>query len=192
MIESAYERILKEAARLFYGKGYSASSMEDIADAVGMKKGSLYYHISSKEQLLFEIMDRFSEKVQGLITPLLDSDEMSSADKIRQAIKGHLSTLDTDIFAVKVFLLEYRALGDDYRHRVLEGRATYETAFRRLVAEGIERGEFVDVDVAIATRSILGMCNWATQWYSPSGGQSTDEIASIFADIILGGLLKKE
>jgi len=191
MMHNTHDRILQEAARLFCEKGYSASSMEDIADAMGLKKGSLYHHISSKEQILFEIMDRFSETLHGPINALLDNAEMSSADKMRHAIKVHLSSLDTNYFEVTVFLLEYRALGDENRQRVLEGRAKYETAFRRLVAEGIERGEFMDVNVAVATRALLGMCNWATQWYSPSGRYSIDEIASIFAELVLGGLLRK-
>ena len=190
-MNKTYDRILEQAARLFRDKGYSASSMEDIADAVGLKKGSLYYHFESKEQILVEIMDSFTEKLQAPVLALIDNDELGSAEKLRQAIKLHLGTLDSDNFEITVFLLEFRALSEEHRQRTLQGRASYETTFRRLIAEGIERGEFMDVDVAMAARAILGMCNWATQWYSPHGKHTTDQIASIFSDLVLNGLLKQ-
>lgn len=192
MVQTAHDRILAEAARLFCEKGYHATSMEDLAAAVGIKKGSLYYYIESKEQLLFEIAELIPPRFIANVMALLEDTQLTAEQKLRTAITGHLELFETETGLAwsRVFLLEYRALPDQHRRKLLEQRRQYENVFRRLIAEGVERGEFAQVDVAMVTRAILGMCNWAIEWYSPGGKLSTEEIASIFSDLILKGLLR--
>jgi len=192
MVQTAYDRILTEAARLFYEKGYHATSMEDLAAAVGIKKGSLYYYIESKEQLFFEIAELIPPKFIGNVSVLLEDTQLTAEQKLRIAITKHLEIFETEMGLAwsRIFLLEYRALPGKHQLKLLEQRQHYENAFRNLVAEGVERGEFAQVDVAIVTRAILGMCNWAMEWYSITGKLSGKEIASSFSELILKGLLK--
>lgn len=192
MIQTSYDRILTEAARLFCEKGYHATSMEDLAAAVGIKKGSLYYYIESKEQLLLEIAELIPPKFIAGVVTLLEDTQLTAEQKVRTAIMRHLELFrtETGLTWSRVFLREYRALPSEHRRKFLEQRQQYENVLRRLIAEGVERGEFAQVDVAMVTRAILGMCNWAIEWYSPNGKLSTEEIASIFSDLILKGLLR--
>ncbi len=192
MVQTSYDRILTEAARLFCEKGYHATSMEDLAAAVGIKKGSLYYYIESKEQLLFEIAELIPPKFIANVSALLEDTKLTAEQKLRTAIRRHLELLETETGLAwsRIFLLEYRALPEEQRTKLLEQRWQYENVFRGLIADGVERGEFAQIDVAMVTRAILGMCNWAIEWYSTTGKLSGKEIASIFSDLILKGLLR--
>ena len=188
----SYDRILAEAARLFCEKGYHATSMEDLATEVGVKKGSLYYYIESKEQLLLEVAERTAPRPIASVVALLEDTQLTTEQKLRTAIAKHFELLatGTGLAWSRVYLHEYRALSEEHQRKLLEQRQQYERFFRRLITEGVEHGEFAQVDVATVTRAILGMCNWAIEWYSPKGKLSGKEIASIFSDLILKGLLK--
>lgn len=192
MVQTSYDRILTEAARLFCKKGYHATSMEDLAAAVGIKKGSLYYYIESKEQLLFEIAELIPPRFIANVMALLEDTQLTAEQKLRTAIEKHLELFETETGLAwsRVFLLEYRSLPREHRGGLLEQRQHYENVLRRLIADGVERGEFAPVDVAMVTRAILGMCNWAIEWYSTTGKLSSKEIAASFSDLILKGLLR--
>jgi len=192
MTQRTYDRILKEATWLFAQRGYSASSMRELANAVGIRKATLYHHVSSKEELLFQIMYRLAKQMHESIKPLLHNSEITSADKIRQALKIHFDSIATNRLEVTIAVLERRTLSGEYRQKVREAVTQYETDFQNLIAEGIKRGEVVDMDMAVATQAILGMCNSIVQWYSPSSGYSMDEIASMLTNIILRGILNDE
>lgn len=191
MVQTSYDRIRAEAARLFCEKGYHATSMEDLAAAVGIKKGSLYYYIESKEQLLLEIAELIPPRFIANVTALLEDTQLTAEQKVRTAIARHLELLETEAGLAwsRIFLLEYRPLPEEHRRKLVEQKRNYENAFRRLIAEGVERGEFAQVDVAMVTRAILGMCNWAIEWYSPGGKLTGKQIASVFSGLILKGLL---
>jgi len=191
MTQHAYQNIKGKAAQLFHDKGYHAASMEDLANAVGIKKGSLYYYVQRKDQLLFEIAEEFPLKYAADLRALSDDTRLSAEQKIRMAIENHFELFETEegLASSNVFLLEYKALPDMYRDKILEQRQQYEDAFRQLITKGIEQGEFSKIDAGMAARAILGMCNWATQWYSTEGKRSAAEIASVFADLVLKGLL---
>ena len=184
--------MLKEATWLFAQRGYSASSMQDLANAVGVRKATLYHHVSNKEELLFQIIYRLAKQMHESINPLLHNSEITSADKIRQALKIHFDSIATNRLEVTIALLEYRALSGEYRQKVREAVAQYEMDFQNLIAEGIKRGEVVDMDMAVAAQSILGMCNSVVHWHSPSSGYSLDEIASMLTNMILRGILNDE
>jgi len=192
MTQRTYDRILKEATWLFAQRGYSASSMRELANAVGIRKATLYHHVSSKEELLFQIMYRLAKQMHESIKPLLHNSEITSADKIRQALKIHFDSIATNRLEVTIAVLERRTLSGEYRQKVREAVTQYETDFQNLIAEGIKRGEVVDMDMAVATQAILSMCNSIVQWYSPSSGYSMDEIASMLTNIILRGILNNE
>ena len=171
MIQTSHDRILEEAARLFCEKGYHATSMEDLAAAVGIKKGSLYYYIESKEQLLLQIAELIPPRFIANVTALLEDTQLTAEQKLRTAIMRHLELFETEMGLAwsRVFLREYRALPAEHRNKLLEQRRQYENVFRRLITEGVERGEFAPVDITLVTHAILGMCNWTCLLYtSPS------------------------
>jgi len=179
--------ILDAAARLFKEKGFHATSMQDIADAVGMQKGSLYYHIASKEELLFRISH---DAINAIIARLEEIAQapLSPTEKLRQAIENHVLTLCDRLDLLAVFLKESKTLTAEQQAQILERRKRYEELFEGILEEGIAAGEFRAVDVPVVTAGLLGMLNWMHQWYRPDGRLSPQQIATIFTDLALRGL----
>lgn len=181
------DEIFDAAASLFKQKGFHATSMRDIAAAVGMQKGSLYYHISGKEDLLF----RISQEAISAITDQLEDivvAPLTPSDKLRAAVENHVKTLCDKLDLMSVFLKESNTLTDDQQDQILAYRRRYEALFRGILQEGIDAGEFRAVDVNAVTHGLLGMLNWMHHWYRPSGRLSPEEIAGVFTDFALHGI----
>lgn len=183
--------IFDAAASLFKRKGFHATSMQEIADAVGMRKGSLYYHISSKEELLFRIsfeaIHAITEQLEEIVAAPL-----SPSEKLRVAIENHVETLCDKLDLISVFLRESSTLTAEQQAQILAYRRRYEDLFKGILREGIEAGEFRTVDISTVTNALLGMLNWMHQWYRPDGRLKPKAIAEIFADLALHGILSEE
>ncbi|MFQ5595870.1 MAG: TetR/AcrR family transcriptional regulator [Anaerolineae bacterium] len=182
------DEIFDAAASLFKQKGFHATSMQDIADAVGMQKGSLYYHISSKEELLF----RISYSAISTITEHLEEIAAASLapfEKLRAAITNHVETLCYRLDLMSVFLKESNTLTADQQAQIFAYRRRYEELFRGILREGVESGEFRPLDVGATSDALLGMLNWMHHWYRPEGRLTPEEIARVFVDLALHGIL---
>lgn len=190
-VHSKEAEILDAAARLFKEKGFHATSMRDIAAAVGMQKGSLYYHITSKEELLFRISH---DAINAIIARLeeIAAAPLCPTEKLRQAIENHVLTLCDRLDLLSVFLKESKILTAEQQAQILERRKRYEELFEGILEEGIAAGEFRVVDVPVVAVGLLGMLNWMHQWYRPDGRLPPQQIAAIFTDFTLHGLLNPE
>jgi AcrR family transcriptional regulator len=183
------KEILTFAAKIFAEKGYDRATLQQIADAVGMKKGSLYYYINSKEDLLFQITDSMIDhwiKEQGKVLKA----DMSPKDKLRNAIKKHVNLLAGDFERLCVFLHEYKSLNPAWRDKIIAKRNEYQDLFYQIVNQGIKTGVFRPLDEKVVTLAILGMGNWLYQWYTPKGRLSINDISQVFSDLIMQGLEK--
>lgn len=183
------EAIIDAAVRLFHERGYSNTSMQNIADAVGLLKGSLYYYITSKEDLLFEIHERF----MNVLIEKTESREAVIDLPPRQRLEGvitDLLQLIRDYRAyVEVFFRERYAMQGSRWDAIHQKRERYEDVVRTIIREGQQDGSFrADLDDQIVTFGLFGMCNWSYQWLNSSGRLSAAEIARIFSVIFLDGL----
>jgi AcrR family transcriptional regulator len=181
------ERILKAAASLFHRRGFEATGMSDIADAVGIQKSSLYHHFESKQELLFEILSHTVETAMGGLQEIASS-SVPAPERLRRAIRHHILHLVEDLDNVACFVEEGKALEPPYREEYLRKRDAYEGEFRRILEEGIVSGEFRKTDVRLAGFAVLGMCNWVVRWYRPEGPHSPEEIASNLTEVAVLGL----
>jgi AcrR family transcriptional regulator len=184
------EELLRIATRLFKEKGYHNTSMQDLADAFGVQKASLYYYIDSKEELLRRLMER-AIAILGTHIDEIYATDLPPVEKLRQALEHHAVTLMDHLNLVSVYLYEYRNLPEDRLHDALAVRRHYEQVLCRIVEDGIERGELRPVDVRLAVFGLLGMLNWTHQWYSPRGELSSRQIAAILVDMALFGLVTR-
>ncbi|MBI5028949.1 MAG: TetR/AcrR family transcriptional regulator [Chloroflexi bacterium] len=184
------QKIFAEAVRIFREKGYHATSMQNIADAVGLQKGSLYHYISSKEELLFKIFERSSGALTQQLEEIVASDE-SPTEKLRCAIDAHLTALCKQLDIYTVYLSERRALSGRSHAKVRGEAERHARLLEQIIQQGIDRKSFRSVDAKMAAHAILGMCNWLYQWYSPDGRLSPGEIAAIFSDLTLDGLIRR-
>ncbi|HCW51415.1 MAG TPA: TetR/AcrR family transcriptional regulator, partial [Clostridiales bacterium] len=184
---SKEEQILEVAMKVFRERGYHAASMQEIADAVGMQKGSLYYYISGKQELLFMILDRAIDTITARVEEIYRSD-LSPGEKLWQAIVNHVEVVSERQDMLTILLRERHALSPSQQAVIDEKRVAYERLFQRILTEGVRAGQFREMDVKIVSFGILGMCNWLYQWYSPEGRLSAREIGDIFADIVFRGV----
>lgn len=180
--------IRAEALRLFASKGYDATSMRDIAKAVGLLPGSLYAHIQSKEQLLREIIEQGIDDFLEAMTPVMASQSPAPA-RLRAAITTHMQVIGRNLDRTGVVFHQWRSLAGADRGRVVAKRNAYEQLFVDLLEGGIAAGEFrPDLDSRFAVLVILGALNWAPEWFSPSGADSADEVGKRVSDLLLLGL----
>lgn len=182
------KEIQDAAARIFHEKGYEATSIQDIADAVGILKGSLYYYINSKEDLLFDVIKAAHDQGLKDVQEWGVSDD-PPAEKLSSAIKLHVVSNLSRLVEVGVFFHDFRSLSPERREAIVADRDFYDHQLRQVVIDGQESGVFDPTqDPKLVVMAILGMMNWVYQWYSPDGPQSVDEIADSFAQLVLGGL----
>ncbi len=182
------EGIIEAAARIFSEKGYHAASMQDIADAVHLQKASLYHHFPSKQEILVEILDHaldiINERLEAVLAQSLSTDE-----KLRQAMISYFQTIADNQNLSAVLLLEMKSLDPELKAHQAFRREKFERIWRDLIIEGIQQGVFNPVDPGLTGRAILGVMNWTVTWYRKDGPRSASEIAGLFADLLLKGLL---
>jgi AcrR family transcriptional regulator len=183
------DQLMEVAARLFASRGYHGTSMEDIASAFGILKGSLYHYVESKEDLLIKVQGTAMQQMIIGLSRILEV-EASYSEKLRAAFVYHLSFFGVLYARVVAFAgHSLDELPPALRERTREERSRYERLWRRLVTEGQSCGEFRrDLDVAMAVRALLGMANWLSIWYREKGEWQPSQIAEVFAKIALEGL----
>jgi AcrR family transcriptional regulator len=182
------EEILAAAAQIFRDKGYHATSMQDIAEAVHLQKGSLYHHIHSKEEILVSLLDR---ALDLLILSMQDvmASPLSVEEKLRAAMRMYADIIAVHSDLAAVLLLEYRNLSPRLRARHMGRRDRFEALWRELLRQGMQQGVFRTSDEKLVALAILGVQNWMLTWYRAEGPLSAAELSNRFADLFLNGLL---
>lgn len=187
------EQLESTATSLFQERGYAATSMRDMAQALGMEAASLYSHIKSKEEILqnicFRMADRFFATMES---ELLEAELLSASEKLERAIVAHIKVITEDCPASAVFFTEWRHLSEPFLSDFLQMRNRYEGIFHQILKEGIASGEFVELDEKFAVLTILSALNWTHQWFKPSGPQTAEEIGHRLARTMLNGLRKRK
>src|SRR5437764_15220765 len=177
--------LVRQAARLFAEKGYHGTSTGDLAQAMGVQKGSLYAHISSKADLLWEVACEGAAAFHEALDEI--PDELPATDKIRLALRAHLGVVAEQLDAATVFIREWRYLEGERRDEFLAERRRYEERFRAFFREGRELGELrTDLDDATATLHALSAANWAYTWIRPE--TDTEQLADRFDEVLLDGM----
>ena len=184
------ENILQAAALIFQKKGYHATSMQDIADAVDLKKGSLYHYVDSKQAILFALLNEALELILERLENVAEQ-EISPEQKIRQATRAYISFLAENPSLSSVLLLEYRSLEEDYKKLHIPRRDQVDQYWREFIAEGTAQGDFYAADPGLASKALLGILNWTVTWYREDGPLSAAQIADQFIELFLVGLLAR-
>lgn len=184
------EELLDASALIFSQKGFHGTSMQDIAQAVRLQKASLYYHVSSKQEILLRVLDKaldlLIERMQSVVDLQLPPDQ-----KLRQAMCTYLISMIEHRDLASVLLLEYRSLDPQFRLQHTPRRDRFEHMWRDLILEGQDQGVFSTSDPDLAARALLGVMNWTITWYNPEGRLSIEEISFKYADLFLRGLLPR-
>ncbi len=181
------EEVLAAAEKLFAERGFQATSVRDIADALNIQAGSLYAHIESKDDLLWEIVGTAAERFFARVGPIVNS-ELLPIEKLRGVVAAHVDVITENLAAASVYSTEWRHLSEKRRDDFADRRNEYEEIVRSLVRDCIREGTFASVDEKFATLLILSSINWIYQWYSTDGPMTPEEIARKLTDMLFNGL----
>ncbi len=180
-------QIEEAASELFRERGYSATSVRDIAQALNLQGGSLYAHMASKEDVLWSIVIRAADRFNLEVGPIASGDAEPAA-RLRDMIRAHVGVVTVIQQDAAVFLHEWRFLSVERRDEISARRDAYEQLFRTVISQGVAAGEFRQVDARLAAAAILSALNGIATWYSPAGPLTKDQIADQHADLFLHGL----
>ena len=177
--------LTRTAARLFAEKGYHGTSIGDLAEAMGVQKGSLYAHISSKQDLLYEATREGAQTFHAALDAVPEDAPVS--ERIRLALRAHLRVVAEQLDVATVFTREWRYLEGERALEFLSERRRYEERIRALFREGRDTGALrSDLDDAAAALLVLSAANWAYTWLPP--GADTDGLADRFFALLLDGI----
>jgi AcrR family transcriptional regulator len=180
--------IVAAAAKVFRTKGYHAATVRDIADEVGLLKGSLYHHFESKEALLYLVVKEPIARMYETIAAIADTD-LTATEKLRRAIAAHLEAFDRHYPHLFVYLRERESVKVRFREMIGFSPKDYERCWQQILREGVKNGEFRrDLDIQVTSYGLLGMLNWAYKWYDPQGRLGIGEVAEQFTALALAGL----
>jgi TetR/AcrR family transcriptional regulator, cholesterol catabolism regulator len=179
------EELTRIAARLFAERGYQGTSLADLAEALGVQKASLYHHIASKEDLLWDVAWEGAEAFHAALDGV--PADAPAAERIRLALGAHLAVVGGQLDVATVFVREWRHLSDERRRRFAAERRRYEERIRELFRAGVEESQLrTDLDVATAALLFLSAANWAYTWLRP--GAPTAELADRLYAAMLDGM----
>lgn len=187
--EQTRQALIDSALELFGSNGYAVTSVQEITEAAGVTKGAFYHHFESKEDLLALIHDQFLDLQLAMLRQALEKDE-DPAVRLRDLLRALLATTARYQANVTVFYLERRHLTGERFEAMRRKRDEFDRLFLEVIERGIAEGRFrSDLDPRIAGLGILGMCAWVHQWYRPGGRYTAEQIADIFSEMALAGLL---
>jgi AcrR family transcriptional regulator len=182
------DQVRAAALRLFKEKGYHATSMRDIASAVGINKGSLYSHIRSKEDLLIPVFERAMGVLLAQIEAIAADGALQPSQRLRRAIHAHVTAVADNLDVLTVYLSEWRQLEAKSLTTVREQRERYAALFLEILEDGARAGEFRAMDTQIVMLGMIGMCNYLFRWYRPEGRLTTDQIADGLIEMVMQGV----
>jgi len=180
--------IVSAAAKVFRTKGYHAATVRDIAEEVGILKGSLYHHFASKEELLYLVVKEPIAQMYRAIAEIAVAD-LGATEKLRRAISAHLGAFDRHYPPLFVYLRERESVKRRFREMIGSSPKEYYRCWQQILREGVENGEFrSDFDIQVTSYGLLGMLNWSCEWYDPQGRLSIQEVAEEFTALALASL----
>jgi TetR/AcrR family transcriptional regulator, cholesterol catabolism regulator len=180
--------ILKSAAAAFRRRGYHGASVDEIASALEMTKGNLYYYFENKEEILYACHDYSLDVLLSLMSEV-QTDASRPDDKLRRLILAFVHVM-LDELQGTALTLDLQALSPTALKRIIAKRDRFDRGLREIIQQGIDQGLFRAGDPKMIGFAIMGAVNWITKWFDPAGPMSSEEIGQRFSDYLVGGLLK--
>lgn len=186
--ETTGERVLRVATDLFAQRGFDATGVADLSEATGLGKGALYYHIKSKQDLLFRIATKLLERAIVNAHEIVERD-ISVPDRLAALSEYLVADLMANRSEWITSMRDWTSLDDEARQSIIELRDHYESIWQRLLDEGAEQGVTRRVDPTLR-KAIIGMFTSLHNWLAPDGTLSAEQISRTYLDFILHGVMQ--
>ncbi len=184
------EEVLRSAANIFFAKGFHATSIEDVARDVGMLKGSLYYYIKSKDDLLFQLLLAGIEDGDAFIAGQID-EAGEPVEQLERAIRAQIDYIIKNKVPFGLFLHEFDSLSGKRQHKLISVMSRYNARFVDLVRKGQEQEKLIEGEPWLIVNGILGMCNWLYRWYDTDHVSGPEQVKQVFLRMIMQGIRKR-
>ncbi len=178
--------ILKSAAKAFRKLGYHGATVEEIANALHMKKGNLYYYFRNKEEILFACHQYSLDRLMQLLEEV-EASELPADEQLRRLVHAFVHTILDELHGTALFL-DLEALSPAHLKAVIVRRDRFDHGVRQIVERGMASGEFTRADPKLLTFALMGAVNWIPRWFSPDGPATSQQISEAFADFFVAGL----
>ena len=180
--------ILKSAAAAFRSRGYHATSVDDIAQALRMTKGNLYYYFKNKEEILYVCHDHTLDLLLRTLKVIQAGHESPEA-KLRAVVIAFVKLMTEELHGTAAVTLDLKELSPPLRQKIIAKRDRFDRAVRRIIREGIEKGVFTKLDPKFTTFAMMGGINWIPHWFNPYGKADAAAIGVAFAEFFVAGLM---
>lgn len=181
--------ILDAAAQIFHRQGYANSSVKEIADAVGLLKGSLYYYIDSKEDLLFRVLAEIHDEAHAIVDAV-EGLGGSPLARLREYVQRHIEFNAANLTQIAVYYHDWKMLAPSRRAAILARRRSHERFVIALIEEAQAAGELdPELQPSLLANGILGAANWIYTWYQPKGSVTPQHLGELYGQIVTSGIL---
>lgn len=181
--------ILKSAAAAFRRRGYYGASVDEIASALHMTKGNLYYYFKDKEDILFACHEFALDLLMKMLKRIEETSH-SPQEKLRRLIVSFVHLMIDELRGTAL-TMDVQALSASRRKKVIAKRDRIDQGIRRIISAGMKAGVFRNADPKLATFAILGAVNWIPYWFDPHGEATSVEIGEEFAEHLISGMLSQ-
>lgn len=184
-----YQQIIDASTRVFYERGYADASIQEIADEVGILKGSLYYYINSKDDLLFEILAKVHQDVDAILKDIQAFEEEPPLARLREYVYRLVVYNLRNLPSITIYYHEIDRLQSEQRAQILERRRAHEVAVSDLIIQAQNAGDCDPTqDARLVRNFIFGALIWVYRWFRPNGRASDEDVADACADFIICGV----
>ncbi len=183
------QAVLRTAAQLFNEKGYAASTLDEVAERLGVSKPTVYYYVDSKDAILLECVRAGLEMLQRAIREV-DARGGRAIDKLDAAMRAYVDIVTQD-FGMLVIRVGEESLPPEARQKVRRMKAGLDMEFRELIRQGIDEGSIVPCDPRLAAFTLAGALSWIGRWYRPDGGLDPKAIADHCIGVLMQGLSRE-
>lgn len=178
--------ILKSAAAAFRRRGYHGASVDEIASALQMTKGNLYYYFRNKEEILYACHDYSLELLLKLMAEVR-AEPIAPDEKLRKLVLAFVHLILDELHGTAL-TLDPEALSPPLLKKIIARRDIFDQGMRQIIQDGIASDVFIPGDPKMIAFAMMGAVNWIAKWYDPTGPMTSDQIGAAFADYLVGGL----
>ncbi|WP_018131312.1 TetR/AcrR family transcriptional regulator [Effusibacillus pohliae] len=178
--------IVREAARLFFTKGYKSTSLEEVANILQITRPAIYHYFKNKEEIIHTIVVQVQDKVHAYANEIL-AKEAPAHRKFEEFLYQHILFILDNRIEMGIFFEELKNMPESIIQETLDFIDKYYANLTELYMEGVRTGHFVDRNPSLVVQTLFGACNWAYKWYNPSKSYSKEEIAQLIYEMLMNG-----
>jgi AcrR family transcriptional regulator len=184
--------VLATAAEVFARRGYSTATIQDVADELGILKGSLYYYIDSKEDLLFRLLNGVHDDVDAIVAKVAEIEGLNPLERIGEFVREQTTFNLRNLLRISVYYNDLDQLGEDRRKETLKRTKGPEDFITKLVREGQGEGLIDDSrDARVLMYTVFAAIVWPYRWFKPRGGLKLNDVVESCVTFVEGGLTKR-